>query len=90
MVLVGTLQRLQFEEGVSVSSLGVDGTETFDISGLGEDIKPRQAVKLVVHRSDGKIDEVPLTLRIDTAVEVDYYRHGGILPYVLRQLLDQR
>jgi aconitate hydratase len=78
---------LQFEEGVTAGSLDIDGTETFDILGLEKEIAPRQKVKMAIHRADGTTQEIPLTLRIDTAVEVDYYRHGGILPYVLRQLL---
>ena len=53
-------------------------------------IAPRQDVTFVIHRADGNTEEIPLTLRIDTLIEVDYYRHGGILPYVLRQLLAQK
>jgi aconitate hydratase len=77
----------QFYEGTSVQSLRLDGTETFDITGLDQTLKPRQDVKLVVRRQNGKIEAVPLKIRVDTPIEVDYYRHGGILPYVLRQLL---
>ena len=55
--------------------------------GVSEDLKPRQEVSLVIHRNDGTTETVPLTVRIDTPIEVDYYKHGGILPYVLRQLL---
>ena len=77
----------QFYEGTSVQSLRLDGTETFDITGLDQTLKPRQNIKLVVRRQNGKIEEVPLKIRVDTPIEVDYYRHGGILPYVLRQLL---
>jgi aconitate hydratase len=50
-------------------------------------VKPRQAARLVVHRRAGAKEEVPVTVRIDTPVETDYHRHGGIMPYVLRQLL---
>ncbi len=78
---------LQFQGGDSAASLGLDGTETFDLLGLEGEIRPRQEVTLVVHRAGGASTRVPLTLRIDTPIEVDYYRHGGILPYVLRQLL---
>jgi aconitate hydratase len=78
---------LQFPEGVNAASLQLDGTETFDLLGLNDAIKPMSDVKLVIHRADGKIDEITLRSRIDTAIEVDYVRHGGILPYVLRQLL---
>lgn len=78
---------LQFKETDNAQSLGLTGTETFDIIGIDAGIKPRQTVTLVIHRNDGSRKEVPLTLRIDTAIEVDYYQHGGILPYVLRQLI---
>src|SRR5678816_3235339 len=65
---------LQFKEDASVRSLGIDGSETF---------------ALLIRRANGETVELPLTLRIDTPIEVDYYLHGGILPYVLRQLLGQ-
>ena len=71
----------------SVESLGIKGDETFDIIGLDGDIRPQQDVTLVIHRKDGSKQEVKVLLRIDTPIEVDYYRHGGILPYVLRELL---
>jgi aconitate hydratase A / 2-methylisocitrate dehydratase len=77
----------QFKEGVSASSLGLDGTETFDLFGLEGEVKPQQNVTLVIHRATGKTEAVPVTLRIDTPIEIDYYLHGGILPYVLRKLL---
>jgi aconitate hydratase len=80
----------QFKEGTSAKTLNLDGTETFDITGLESDrIKPRQDVMLVIHRQSGETEEVPVTLRIDTPIEIDYYRHGGILPFVLRQLITQ-
>ena len=79
---------LQFKEGQSVSTLGLDGTETFDITGLdGGNVSARQDVTLTVRRADGKNEEVPLTLRIDTPIELEYYKAGGILPYVLRQIV---
>ncbi len=77
----------QFKEGTSAESLKLEGAETFDITGLENGVKPRQDVTLAIHRADGITENVPLTLRIDTPIEVDYYLHGGILPYVLRQLL---
>jgi aconitate hydratase len=82
----------QFKEGTSAQSLNLDGTETFDITGLEEaassgGVRPRQDVMLTIHRADGRTEEVPVILRIDTPIEIDYYLHGGILPYVLRQLL---
>ena len=79
---------LQFKEGESASSLGIDGTETFDLDGLEIDpVKPRQDVSLRIKRADGSSVEVKLTLRIDTPIELEYYKAGGILPYVLRQLI---
>jgi aconitate hydratase A / 2-methylisocitrate dehydratase len=89
----------QFKEGTNAASLNLDGTETFDITGLipsdyssdggghSFEVTPRQDVTLTIHRADGSTDQVPLILRIDTPIEIDYYLHGGILPYVLRQLL---
>ena len=79
----------QFKEGVSAQTLPLDGTETYELLGLEEGIRPRQEVTLIIHRADGTTEEVPVTLRIDTPIEVEYYLHGGILPYVLRQLLRQ-
>jgi aconitate hydratase len=78
---------LQFLNEESVQSLGITGEETFDLTGLEGDIKPQQQVTLVINRTDGSQTEVPVLLRIDTPIEVDYYKHGGILPFVLRQLL---
>jgi aconitate hydratase len=80
---------LQFKEDITVQTLGLDGTEAFDITGLDAGLRPRQDLTLTIHRQDGRRQEVPLMLRIDTAIEVDYYQHGGILPYVLRQLVSQ-
>jgi aconitate hydratase len=79
---------LQFKEGQNAQTLNLDGTETFDLIGLESgEIKPRQDVTLRINRADGTSEEVALTLRIDTPIEVEYYKGGGILPYVLRQLL---
>jgi aconitate hydratase len=77
----------QFKDDTSAASLKLDGSETFDLLGIEAGIEPRQDVTLIIHRADGTSEEIPITLRIDTSIEVDYYRHGGILPYVLRQLL---
>jgi len=77
---------LQFKEGVSAQTLRLDGTETYDVLGLGAQLKPQQDVELVIHRADGRTEKVPVICRIDTPIEVDYYQHGGILPFVLRQL----
>ena len=78
---------LQFKDGDSAQSLGIDGSETFDLIGLEGDVRPRQDVTLRITKADGSTKDVVLTLRIDTPIEVEYYRAGGILPYVLRQLL---
>jgi len=78
---------LQFQGADSAAGLGINGAETYDIEGLESGIEPQQEVTLVIHHTDGSNRRVPLTLRIDTPIEVDYYQHGGILPYVLRQLL---
>jgi aconitate hydratase len=78
---------LQFEEGTSAQTLGLDGSETFDVIGLSNDVKPRQKLTLRISRATGKSQEVPVVLRIDTPIEVEYYRHGGILPFVLRELM---
>jgi aconitate hydratase A / 2-methylisocitrate dehydratase len=78
---------LQFSEGVNAQSLQLDGSETYSIDGLSNNVKPQQKVTLEIRRKDGSIEKVPLILRIDTAIEVDYYRHGGILPFVLREIL---
>ncbi len=78
---------LQFKDGNSWKSLNLTGAETFDVKGIDGGIQPRQDMVLVIHRPDGTSQEIPLTCRIDTAGEVDYYRHGGVLQYVLRNLL---
>jgi aconitate hydratase len=78
---------LQFKGADSVQSLGITGTETYDILGLENGIRPQQDVTLVIRREDGTEQQVTVLLRIDTPIEVDYYQHGGILPFVLRQLL---
>ena len=72
--------RCQFKDGDSAQSLGLDGDETFDIVGLEADIRPQQDLTLAIHRADGSAQQVPVLLRIDTPIEVDYYHHGGILP----------
>ncbi|MFZ4875426.1 aconitate hydratase AcnA [Janthinobacterium sp. Mn2066] len=78
---------LQFIGDDSVQTLGITGNETFDLKGLEGEIKPQQLATLVIHRANGSSQEVKVLLRIDTPIEVDYYKHGGILPFVLRQLL---
>ncbi|MBK6590854.1 MAG: aconitate hydratase [Acidobacteria bacterium] len=79
---------LQFKNGQSAQSLGLDGTETFDLVGIeGSEVKPMQDATLRITRANGETEEVTLTLRIDTPIEIEYYKNGGILPYVLRQLV---
>ena len=78
---------LQFKEGATTQSLKLDGTETYDVLGLGSNLKPQQDVTLRITRANGQSQDVPVRCRIDTPIEIDYYQHGGILPYVLRQLM---
>ncbi|MEP6673451.1 MAG: aconitate hydratase [Chthoniobacter sp.] len=78
---------LQFPDGVSAQTLGLDGTETYDLTGFGDDLKPMSTITLTIRRGDESVKEVPFRSRIDTAIEVDYFRHGGILPFVLSELL---
>lgn len=79
---------LQFKDGQSAATLGLDGTETFDLTGLESgSVTPRQEVSLTIRRANGDEQIVSLILRIDTPIEIEYYKNGGILPYVLRQLI---
>ena len=80
---------LQFPDGTTAQSLGLDGSEMFSIIGLSNAIKPGQTVTLEIESKDRQKRSVPVKLRIDTPIEIDYYRHGGILPFVLRQLLSK-
>ncbi|KPK55173.1 MAG: aconitate hydratase [Myxococcales bacterium SG8_38_1] len=76
----------QLPPGVSAETLALNGSEAFDIVGLNERARPGQALTLVIRRIDGDADKVPLMLRLDTPAEIDYVRHGGIIPYVLREV----
>jgi len=78
---------VQFKDGTSAQTLKLDGTETYDVMGLNASMKPQQDLTLRITRANGAVENVPVTCRIDTPIEIDYYQHGGILPYVLRQLL---
>ena len=80
---------LQFKDGANRRSLGLDGGETVDIEGIADGITPRMDVTCRVTRSDGSSEEISLTCRVDTLDEAEYYRHGGILRYVLRSLLEE-
>jgi aconitate hydratase len=78
---------LQFKDGLDRKQLGLVGTETFDITGVAAGITPRMDVNCRITYADGRVREIPLLCRIDTLDEVEYYRHGGILQYVLRNML---
>ena len=78
---------LQFKDGVTAQTLKLDGTETYDVVGLDASIKPQQDLTLKITRRDGAVENVTVRCRIDTPIEIDYYQHGGILPYVLRQIV---
>ena len=80
---------LQFKEGTTAQTLKLDGTETYDVVGLNAALKPQQDLTLRITRKDGSVENVPVRCRIDTPIEIDYYQHGGILLYVLRQLAAQ-
>jgi aconitate hydratase len=78
---------LQFKEGTTAATLRLGGSETYDVLGLGGSLKPQQDLILRVTRGTGEVLDVPVRCRIDTPIEIDYYQHGGILPYVLRQII---
>ncbi len=77
----------QFKDGVDAATLKLDGSETFDLEGIENGITPQQDVTLVIHRANGNVERIAVKLRIDTPIEVEYYNKGGILPFVLEQLL---
>ncbi|WP_423062973.1 aconitate hydratase AcnA [Candidiatus Paracoxiella cheracis] len=79
---------LEFKDGMNRKTLKLDGTETMDIIGLDDSLKPGADVTMIIHRSDNSQDKVTLRCRIDTENELEYYRHGGILQYVLRNMLN--
>jgi len=78
---------LQFKEGTTAQTLKLDGTEAYDVIGLSPALKPQQDLTLRITRKDRLVEMVPVRCRIDTPIEIDYYQHGGILPYVLRQIV---
>jgi aconitate hydratase len=78
---------LQFKDGTTAQSMHLEGTETFDVLGLDANLKPQQDVTLRITRANGAAEDVPARCRIDTPIEIEYYQHGGILPFVLRQLV---
>jgi aconitate hydratase len=78
---------LELVGGATWQSLGLTGEEVFDIADLDDNLKPRQSLTVRATAADGSVKEIPTTVRIDSSVEIDYYRNGGILHTVLRQLL---
>lgn len=89
LTMVGIIP-IQLPPGVTVDSLKLDGSETFDIIGLSEGLAPGKEVVIRIHRKDGRVDEVKARLAIYTWAEVEYIKHGGILPYVLNKLLKSK
>ena len=81
------LLRLNFKDKSGQDAATADHAATFSLTGLNNDLNPRQEVTLTVKKSDSSEAQFPLIFRIDTPVEIDYYRAGGILPYVLTQIL---
>jgi len=78
---------LEFADGKNWKSVGLEGNEKFDIADLDDSLQPRSTIKVVATKPDGKKVEFDAVVRIDTPVEMDYYRNGGILQTVLRNLL---
>jgi aconitate hydratase len=78
---------LQFKEGTTAQTLQLDGSETYDVLGLSPALRPQQDLTLRITRKNGASEDVVVRCRIDTPIEIDYYQHGGILPYVLRQIV---
>ena len=85
LVFMGVLP-LQFKDGDNAETLGLTGRETFEVTGIADELTPRGEALVRTVAEDGDRREFTVTVRIDTPEEIDYYRHGGILPYVLRQL----
>jgi aconitate hydratase len=78
---------LQFKDGATRQTLKLDGSERFDILGIAQGLKPRSELACRIHRDSGKVDSLSLHCRIDTLDELEYFRHGGILQYVLRHMM---
>jgi aconitate hydratase len=77
---------LQFKDGMTRQSLKLVGDETFDIAGIADGLKPRMDIIVTIHRADGKAEEITALCRIDTLDEIEYFKNGGILHYVLRSI----
>ena len=80
---------LQFKDGMSRQTLKLDGTEVFDITGVESGLTPRKDIDVRITRADGSSETIQVMLRIDTLDEVEYYKNGGILQYVLRSMIKQ-
>jgi len=81
---------VEFTNGETRQSLGLTGFETFEISGLDDSLRPRATLTVSARAADGTVKTFKVLARIDTPEELSYYKHGGILPYVLRQLVGGR
>src|ERR1019366_1376998 len=81
---------LQFKPGETRLSLGLTGEETFSIDGIAKELKPKKEILVKARDASGKTKTFSAMVRIDTPEEIEYYRHGGILPYVLRQLVNEK
>ena len=79
---------LEFTDGATRKTLGIDGTERFDIKGVAQGLSPRSELVCAIHRADGTSEDIKVMCRIDTLDELDYYKNGGILQYVIRNMLD--
>ncbi len=88
LVEMGVLP-LEFIDGQTAESLGLTGTETYDIGGVAQDLSPHKKLPVTATAPDGTTTEFQALCRIDSAIEVDYYRHGGILQYVLREVMEE-
>ena len=78
---------LAYVQGQTRASLGLSGHETCEVAGLNDDLKPGQRLEVRATAPDGTVKHFPVICRIDTPIEIEYYRHGGILHRVLRQLI---
>ena len=78
---------LVYTNGDTAESLGLDGTESYDVPGIGNSVEPGSTVTVTATAEDGKVTKFETLIRIDTAIENEYYRNGGLLPYVLRQMM---
>ncbi|HET9363026.1 MAG TPA: hypothetical protein VFO58_24925, partial [Vicinamibacterales bacterium] len=88
LVNMGVLP-LEFKPGANAASLGITGTEEFTLRGVAQGLKPRGDIRVIARSSDGSTREFPATVRIDTPEELVAFQHGGILPYVVRQLVSR-